>query len=263
MLQAISSSITGLQANQDWIDIIANNLANLNTTSYKRNQVDFADLLYVTQLAPGGFTAQGLVAPTGLQVGMGVTIADSSKVFAQGALTATGGELDVAIQGDGFFRVTGPDGTVQYTRDGAFQLDSSGTLRTSGGLALLPTISIPSDTTSIQISTDGTVRVLRESAPNTLQTVGQLSIASFINPGGLESEGNNVYSETVGSGTPLVSVAGQNGHGTIEQGFLEASNVDQVTELVNLILAQNGVTYNSEAITVANDMIQATLDLIA
>ena len=256
MMKALYTSATGMKAHQFLLDVISNNLANVNTTGYKRVQVNFQDLLYDKYVAPGSESSTGVQAPTGLQVGSGVRIVATNKVFSQGVAESTGRSLDWAIQGSGFFQVTHPDGTVVYSRDGTFQLNSTGGIVNSEGLPLEPAITIPVTATSISIGSDGTIST--QAADGSTTSVGTVTLASFANPAGLESMGKNLYRETTASGTPTTGTAGQNGIGEILQGFRESSNVEVVTELVNLIVAQRAYETSAKAIKASDDMLQAT-----
>ena len=261
MIGAILAGATGLQSNQSLLDATANNVANVNTTAFKRGRVEFQDLLYLTLRAATGDPSAGLQSPTASQVGTGVAVATADKVFTPGQLLATERELDVAIEGEGFLRVALPDGGIRYTRDGAFVRDANGLLRTGGGLALQPPITIPANATAVSIGADGTVlaSVPGQPAP---QQLGQLTLAKFRNQMGLSAEGNNLFAETPSSGPPLVGNPGQNGTGPLRQGFLEGSNVEVVSELTNLLLAQRAFTFNSEVIRVSSEMLRSTSDLL-
>ena len=256
MMKALYTSATGMKAHQFLLDVISNNLANVNTTGYKRVQVNFQDLLYDKYTAAGSESATGVQAPTGLQVGSGVRVVATNKVFSQGVAESTGRSLDCAIQGSGFFQITHPDGTVVYSRDGTFQLNSTGAIVNSEGLALEPAITIPTTATSISIGSDGTIST--QAADGSTTSVGSVTLASFANPAGLESMGKNLYRETTASGTPTTGTPGQNGIGEILQGFRESSNVEVVTELVNLIVAQRAYETSAKAIKASDDMLQAT-----
>ncbi|MER3415384.1 MAG: flagellar basal body rod protein FlgG [Gemmataceae bacterium] len=260
MIKAFFTSATGMNAMQTVIDNTANNLANVNTTGFKRSQVDFQDLIYVTHRQPGTEGAQGFELPTGMQIGSGVRIAGTTKIFSAGTLDHTENPLDIAIEGEGFFQITLPNGQIRYTRDGAFRLNAAGNLVTSDGFLLEPPIVIPQDAVNISIGSDGTVSVVT-SAGGSPTVVGTIQIARFPNPAGLLSEGRNLFSETAASGTPTLSMPGQNGTGLLRQGFLERSNVEVVRELVNLILAQRAYEFNTKAIKVADEMLASTNSL--
>jgi len=255
MLRAFSTAATGMTAQQMVVDTISNNLANMNTVGYKKSQVDFQDLMYVRMQEPSA------TVPTGFEVGSGVRPASTLKVYTQGEMENTGRSLDVAIQGDGFFQVTGPGGKVFYTRDGSFRPDEKGTLVTSAGYPLSPAITIPADARSITIASDGTVSVY--SGSNATPTnVGTISVVRFANSAGLTSEGSNLLSETVSSGSPQTGTPGENGFGSIQQGLLERSNVQMVTELVNLITAQRAYEINSRAIRAGDEMLTTANRLV-
>ncbi|MFQ5963003.1 MAG: flagellar basal-body rod protein FlgG [Candidatus Scalinduaceae bacterium] len=260
MMKALYTSATGMQAQQFFLDIVSNNLANVNTTGFKRVQVNFQDLLYDKSIPAGAESAQGLQIPTGLQVGSGVRVISTNKVFTQGVPENTGRSLDLAIQGSGFFQMSHPDGSTVYTRDGAFQLNSNGEIVNGEGLKLEPAISIQGDVVSISIGSDGTVST--QSSTGSVQSAGQITLASFPNPAGLESIGRNLYRETTASSSPQTGTPGQNGIGEIIQGFLESSNVQVVTEMVNLIVAQRAYEISSKAIKASDEMLSITNRLI-
>lgn len=262
MIRAFHTAATGMNAQQFLVDNTANNLANINTTGFKRNQVNFQDLIYVNLLQPGTEQLAGTPVPTGLQLGNGVRVAGNNKVFTIGTLDNTGNPLDVAITGDGFFAVTFADGTLRYTRDGTFRLNANGNLVNTDGFLVSPAITIPADAQSISIGTDGTVSVITAAAPTTSTVVGQLTLARFPNPGGLIAEGRNLFRESPASGAPVVAIPGQNGAGLLQSGFLERSNVDPVQELVNLLLAQRAYEFNTRSVRVADEMMAATSDLV-
>ena len=257
MLRALYTAASGSKSQQFNIDVIANNVANVNTTGYKKSRAEFQDLLSQTYSAPGTIGDQGTTDPVGVQVGLGVAVSATQRVFLPGSLAQTGNPLDLAIQGDGFFQVTTDNGDVAYTRDGTFKRDANGTMVTSDGYPVQPTISIPQDATEIVISINGTVSVRQAGSP-TLTQVGQLQLARFSNPVGLESIGRNLYSETPASGTATVGTAGQGdlGKTTISQGFLEGSNVQVVEELINLITAQRAFEANSKVIKASDEILQ-------
>lgn len=261
MLRAFSTSATGMIAQQNIVDVIANNLANINTVGFKRSQVDFKDLMYVKMEEAGGETAAGVTSPSGFEIGSGVKPAATVKVFTQGEQENTGRSLDLAIQGDGFFQITLPSGGTRYTRDGAFQLNKNRNLVTSGGYSVEPAITMPADTRSIGVGADGTV-VAFVGSSNTPTSVGTISLVRFPNPSGLSSEGDNLLAETPASGSPSSGTASQNGYGAIQAGFLERSNVQMVTELVNLIKAQRAYEINSRAIKAGDEMLTTANRLI-
>ncbi|MCF6148470.1 MAG: flagellar basal-body rod protein FlgG [Candidatus Kuenenia sp.] len=254
MLRALYTAATGMKAQQLYLDNVSNNLSNINTTGFKRSQINFQDLLYSKRYIAGSESAQGFEIPAGIQLGGGVRTISISKVFSQGNHVNTERELDLAIQGKGFFQIQQADGTIAYTRDGSFELNSKGEIVTADGLPLSPSITV-TDATEISIGTDGTVYVKGSDASGTLQNVGQIMLAMFPNSSGLDSLGKNLYLETVASGAPSVTVPGEQGSGEIYQGFLENSNVETVTELVNLITAQRAYEINSRAISASDEML--------
>ena len=254
MLRALHTGALGMQAQQQGVDNIANNLANANTTGFKRATIVFNDLLYQTVAAPGEGQTSGAAEPATLQMGHGATAIATVRNFIQGSLTETSNPLDLAINGDGILQVSKPDGTVAYTRDGSLTLSSEGTIVTQGGLPLEPEISIPPDATRVTISQDGTVEALV--AGDTLPVIlGQIELARFNNTAGLQAIGGNLYTESASSGEPILSSAGENGVGTIRQGFVESSNVAVVQEMVNLITAQRAYEVNSKVVTTADQML--------
>lgn len=262
MIKALYTAATGMNAQTTSIDNTANNIANVNTNGFKKGQVDFQDLLYVNQRTPGADAAQGLQVPTGLQIGSGTRVAGVTKIFTTGSLVNTQNPLDVAVEGDGFFQVTLPNGELRYTRDGGLRLNAQGNLVTSDGFLISPQISIPSQAVSISIGADGTISVTNAGATNTSTVLGQLTLVRFQNPAGLSAEGRNLFSESASSGAPIIATPGQNGVGLTRQGFLERSNVDVVTELVNLILAQRAYEFNTRAVRTADNMLSSTTELI-
>jgi flagellar basal-body rod protein FlgG len=245
-----------MNAQQMIVDTIATNLANMNTAGFKRTQVDFRDLMYVKLKEAGRDTTSNVMAPSGFEIGSGVSPGSTMKVYSQGTLQNTSGQLDMAIQGDGFFQVTTPDG-VRYTRDGSFRTNATGQLVTSAGYTMQPSITIPTDSRAVSIGTDGTVTAFT-GANTTGTTVGTINIVRFANPSGLTNQGDNLLAETPASGTAITGTAGQNGMGSIQQGFLEQSNVDMITELVSLITAQRAYETNSRAISAGDQMLQTT-----
>ncbi len=260
MLRAFSTAATGMAGQQMIVDVIANNLANINTTGFKRSQVDFQDLMYLKMSEAGRESAAGIVAPTGFEIGSGVRPAATTKVFTGGELEATGRDLDVAIGGDGFFEVTMPDGSTRYTRDGSFQINASRQLVNAQGYLVGGGLTIPQEAVGIGIGNDGTIT--SHNADGTVSTIGQLTLVRFPNPAGLRSEGDNLVNETAASGAPISGTAGIDGFGGLEQGFLERSNVQMVTELVNLIKAQRAYEINSRAIKAGDDMLNTANRLV-
>lgn len=255
MIRGLWSAASGMLAQQLNVDVIANNLANVNTTGFKRSRIDFQDLIYQSIRLPGTQAATGVQVPTGIQVGLGTRPVAVHKIFSQGDFQQTGNPLDLVIEGDGFFQVLMPDGTIAYTRDGAFKVDSQGRIVTSDGFVMEPEIAIPTGVTQISIGADGNVSVTipGQSSP---QVVGQIQLARFINPGGLESIGRNLFRATASSGQPIQGTPGTDGFGTIGQGFLEMSNVKVVEEMVSLIVAQRAYEVNSRVIQAADQMLE-------
>jgi len=254
MMRSLWIAKTGMDAQQMQLDTISNNLANVATTAYKRGKVQFEDLLYVNLRQSGANSTEQTQLPTGLQVGTGVASVATRRIFTQGSLNQTNNQLDVAINGQGFFQISLPDGTTAYSRDGSFHVDANGQMVTASGFALQPSITIPPNAESVTIGQDGTVSVklTGQAAP---QNIGQLQLASFINEAGLESRGNNLFLETAASGTPTVNTPGQNGLGLIKQGYLEGSNVNVVEELVSMIATQRAYDINSKAIQTSDQML--------
>lgn len=254
MLRSLEIAKTGLEAQQTQLDAITNNLANVGTTGYKRSRAVFEDLLYQNLRQAGGSNTAETQLPTGLQLGTGVRAVATARNFSQGALTTTGGQTDVAINGRGFFQVQMPDGSTAYTRDGSFQIDAQGQLVTASGYVLNPAITIPALAQTVTIGRDGVVTV---QLPNQAQPtqVGQLTLAQFINPAGLDPRGGNLYTETAASGTAQTGNPGTNGLGVLNQGSLESSNVNVVEELVAMIQTQRAYEINSKAISTSDQML--------
>ncbi len=255
MLRSLYIAETGMNAQQTQMDVISNNLANLSTTGFKGSRAVFQDLIYQTLTQPGAQSTQQTQIPSGMQLGTGVQLIATERLQTQGNLTQTGNNLDLAIQGAGFFQVLMPDGTTSYTRDGSFQQNNQGQVVTASGYPVQPAITIPSNATSVTIGTDGTVTATT-SGSTTPVTIGTLQLAMFINPTGLQSQGNNLYQQTASSGTPTVTTPGTNASGTLNQGFVEASNVNVVEEMVNMIQTQRAYEITSQAITASNQMLQ-------
>jgi len=251
---------TGMEATQRRMDTISNNIANLSTTGFKSSRMVFQDLLYQTLRQPGAQSSQQTQVPSGLQVGTGVQSVASVRNFAPGGLEQTSNSLDMAINGPGFFQVLLPDGTTAYSRDGTFQLDSQGQVVTSSGYAIQPALTIPANTTRITIAVDGTVSALI-SGTTTPTQVGSVQLANFINPAGLQARGENLYIETASSGTPSTGTPGSTGLGTINQGFLESSNVNATQELVDMIASQRIFELNSRSIQTSDQMLQRLAQL--
>ena len=255
MIRSLWIAKTGLDAQQTQMDVIANNLANVSTTGFKRSRAVFEDLLYQTIRQPGAQSSQQTQIPSGLQLGTGVRPIAVERIHTQGNLQLTGNQLDVAIQGAGFFQILMPDGTTAYTRDGSFQMDSQGQLVNASGFAVQPAITIPSTATGITIGRDGIVTVTQAGVAAPVQ-IGQLQLTTFINPSGLQSMGENLYQETASSGTPSTNVPGTNASGSLTQSYVETSNVNVVEELVNMIQTQRAYEINSKAIQTSDQMLQ-------
>ena len=258
MLRALYSASAGMQSQQTNLDVIANNLANVNTTGSKKAKAEFQDLLYQTTRSAGADQGNGNQLPTSLQIGHGSRLVSTSKVFTTGELTSTGERLDVAIHGDGFFEVQLPDGTRAYTRDGGLKTDSTGRITTSDGLPLQGGFQpIPAGTTNITISSNGDVTTQGSSGKQTFK----VQLVRFANPAGLDAAGHNLFKETTASGTPEIGTPGENGFGELQQGYLEMSNVKVVEEMVNMILAQRAYEVNSKAVQSADEMMQMSNNL--
>jgi len=255
MNQALWIGKTGLDAQQSRLAVVSNNLANVNTTGFKKGRAVFEDLLYQNVRQAGGQTSQDTELPSGLSLGTGVRMVATQKLHSQGNLLQTNNQLDVAVQGRGFFQVLMPNGDQGYTRTGEFQVNSDGQVVTSAGYALQPDITVPQNATSVTIGRDGTVSVTLPNNPAPAQ-VGQIQLSDFVNPSGLQPVGENLYKETGASGSPQTGTAGQNSLGSLIQGSLESSNVNVVEELVNMIETQRAYEMNSKAISTADKMLQ-------
>lgn len=255
MLRALTTAATGMIAQQTNIDVISNNMANINTTGYKKSRAEFQDLLSQTIKASGAQIFQGTTQPVGIQIGLGTKTSATARDFSEGAFKSTGGDLDLAIEGDGFFQVLMDDGTTAYTRDGSLKMDANGQLTTSDGYIIQPQVSIPSDATEITITPDGKVSV--QTAGSSDQTeIGTLTLVKFPNPAGLSALGKNLYEETAASGKPVEGTPGQEGLGSVQQGFLEGSNVQVVEELINLIQAERAFETNSKLISASDELLR-------
>jgi flagellar basal-body rod protein FlgG len=256
MFRALYTAASGMSAQQLNLDNIANNLANSSTTGFQQRQVNFTDLLYQNQIMPGAASTQQTTVAAGLQIGLGTRPAETEIIQTQGDFSTTGNPLDLAIQGAGFFQILMPNGQLAYTRDGSFHPDAQGTLVTSDGNPLQPTITIPSDALSVTVGSDGTVSIT-QSGQTAATQLGIIQTALFINPGGLNSVGNNIYLPTTASGEPVVgSPGGAEGLGTLQQGMLEQSNVSVVNQFVAMILAQRSYESNSRVVKAADEMLQ-------
>lgn len=260
MIRSLYTAATGMEAQQLNLDNTANNLANVSTAGFKKSRLDFQDLLYQTIRTAGATQAQGVQIPTGIQVGLGTKPGASQKIFTPGDMQQTGNDLDVAIEGDGFFQVRLPSGDLAYTRDGSFKKDGDGKLVTSDGYAVEPAITIPADAKDITIGEDGTVTASIQGQAEP-QPCGNIELVKFMNPAGLMSEGRNLYSSTVASGEPITGTPGQDGLGKLSSGYIEMSNVKVVEEMVNLITAQRAYEVNSKSIQTADEMLNIANNL--
>lgn len=262
MLRALYTAASGMVAQQLNLDNIANNLANSSTAGFYGRRLQFSDLVYQNVVMPGAAATQQTTLSAGLQVGLGTMPRASEVLQTQGNFSSTGNPLDLAIQGLGFFQVTLPDGTIAYTRNGSFHLDAQGNITTADGNPLQPSITIPANATSVTIGSDGTVSVT-ETGQTAAQQVGSIQLAMFPNPGGLNSVGNNLFLATTASGDPIVGAPGAaEGLGTLQQGMLEQSNVDIVSEFVELIVAQRAYESNSKVVTSADQMLQDLAEMV-
>ncbi len=255
MLRSLTTAATGMLAQQLNIDVISNNLANVNTAGYKKSRAEFQDLLSQTIKSSGAQIFQGTTQPVGIQIGLGTKTSATVKEFNEGAFKSTGGRLDLAIEGDGFFQVQMDDGSVAYTRDGSFKMDANGQITTSDGFIVQPQVAIPTDAQEVTITPDGRVSV-RVAGDSSQTEIGTLTLVKFPNPSGLSSAGKNLYLETAASGTPVEGSPGQEGLGTIQQGFIESSNVQVVEELINLIQAERAFEANSKLIRASDEMLR-------
>lgn len=260
MLRAVHTAATGMEAMQTNLDNIANNLANVNTTAYKKSTAEFQDLLYQTIRQPGSQVSPDTTTPTGVQVGVGVKTASVHKIFEQGAAKITANPMDLMINGDGFFAVQKENGEIAYTRDGAFKIDASGRMMTNSGHLLQPPITVPPGSAGIEVTSTGIVN--SKDAEGKVQQIGQIEIVNFVNPSGLSSLGGNLYQVSEASGGPTQGVPGSNGLGNIEQGHLEAANVNVVNEMVNMIQAQRAYEMNSKVIQAADQMLQVSNNVL-
>ncbi|MCK6405516.1 MAG: flagellar basal-body rod protein FlgG [Rhodocyclaceae bacterium] len=254
MIRSLWIARTGLDAQQTQLDVIANNLANVSTNGFKRGRAVFEDLLYQTLRQPGAQSSQQTQIPSGLQIGTGARPVTTARIHTQGNLQQTGNGLDIAINGPGFFQITLPDGTIAYTRDGSFQKDNQGQIVNSNGYPLQPAVTIPADTISLTISTDGVVSVV-QAGSSTATQVGTIQVATFINPGGLQSVGENLYLETASSGAPTPNTPGLNGAGVLNQFYVETSNVNVAEELVSMIQTQRAYELNSKVVSTSDAML--------
>ncbi len=256
-MRALSIAATGMQAQELNVQTISNNIANLNTTAFKKQRAEFQDLLYQNITRVGTTSSDAAtVIPTGIQVGLGVKTGATYRITEQGSLTQTGNAFDIAVLGQGYFQITLPSGDIAYTRAGSFQVNADGEIVTAEGYSVSPSITVPPDAIQVDINQSGEVLVTIQ-GQTTPSNVGQFDLAKFVNPAGLEAQGNNLFTETEASGTPVLGTPGADGFGNIQQGFLETSNVDAVTEITNLITAQRAYELNSRVISTADEMLQS------
>ncbi|MGD8880350.1 MAG: flagellar basal-body rod protein FlgG [Desulfobacterales bacterium] len=260
MIRSLWTSATGMQAQELNIDVISNNLANVNTSGFKKSRAEFQDLLYESMRPAGAASSQDTIVPTGIQLGHGTRPAAVQKLFTQGDFQNTQNELDWAIEGDGFFQIEIPNGETAYSRSGEFKLDADGRIVNPDGFPLVPEMTIPTETISIAVGMDGTVSVI-QAGDATPTEIGTIQLARFINPAGLRSLGKNLYVPTEASGNEITGTAAENGFGTIAQGFLEMSNVSVVDEMVSMITAQRAYETNSKVVQTADDMLQMANNL--
>jgi flagellar basal-body rod protein FlgG len=249
-----------MQSQQTNIDVIANNLANVNTTGFKKSRADFQDLMYQTMKTTGAPSTNATEIPSGIQIGLGSKAVSVTKIFTPGTINTTGNDLDLAIEGDGFFQIQLPDGNTAYSRSGAFKRDSTGRMVNADGYPLVPEIVIPSNATSVTVGNDGTVSVV-QAGQTSPTSVGNIQLATFSNPAGLSSMGHNLYQPSESSGTATTGTPGQNGLGALSQGFLEMSNVSVMEEMVNMIVGQRAYEINSKSVQAADEMLQQANNL--
>lgn len=264
MLRALYTSAAGMKAQELQIDNTANNLANVNTAGFKRSHLNFADLMYTTLKQAGTNESAGQTNPTGLQIGSGVRAVGTTKIFSPGSIEQTGNTLDVAIEGDGFFKVILPSGEERYTRAGSFKMDGTGQLVTAEGHLMADGITVQDgiSLTRLSIGSDGTVSGVTEGSPGSGTQIGNIQLYRFLNPAGLSSEGGNLYAATDASGAEVGGTPGENGLGSLRQGFLEGSNVEVVTELIGMISAQRAYEINSRAIRAGDEMLSTSADIV-
>ncbi|HLV32945.1 MAG TPA: flagellar basal-body rod protein FlgG [Chitinispirillaceae bacterium] len=260
MIRSMMTAATGMEAQQLYMDTISNNLSNVNTVGFKRSKIEFQDLMYQVMRQPGVRNFEGGMAPAGIETGLGVKPAATQRIFEQGSLNRTENPMDWAVQGDGFFQITLPDGGTAYTRDGSFKLSGDGTIVNSSGLILYPQISIPEGSSDLQVSSDGIVSVKLPDEEVSIE-IGQIELVRFINPSGLSSIGGNLYVMSDASGEPVVTFPGEEGAGLIIQNYTESSNVQIVDEMVNMISAQRAFEIISKSIQVSEEMLQVANNL--
>ncbi len=261
MMTSLFTSATGMSAQQSQIDTISNNLSNVNTNGFKKTRNNFQDLLYSNEIVPGSATSSNTISPTGLHKGHGVKLIGTQKVYTQGNLTHTGNDLDLSIDGDGFFQVLRPNGSIAYSRDGAWQRDNNGRVVNSDGYPIEPELVIPPEATKLIVSQDGVVQILVGDDP-TPTRVGNIQLSKFVNSAGLNPIGKNLLMATQASGAPIASDPGTEGIGMLSQGFLEKSNVSVVDEMVNMIVAQRAYEVNSKSIQTSDNMLQTAVNLV-
>lgn len=260
MIRSLYTAATGMIAQQLNLDVIANNLANVNTTGFKKGRADFQDLMYQVIEEPGTTSGQSGTSPTGIQIGLGARPAAVGKIFGQGDFQSTNNPLDVAIEGDGFFQITLPNGDTGYTRSGAFKIDENGVLVNSDGYQLTPSITLPADTIGVTIAADGNVSVKQPGSTAAAQ-VGQIQIARFPNPAGLRAQGRNLFQETDSSGAATLGTPGETGLGTLAQNFLEGSNVSVVEEIVQMVTGQRAYEASSKVIQTADQLLSTAINV--
>ncbi len=254
MIRGLYAAATGMNAQQLRIDVTSNNIANVNTSGFKKDRAEFQDLMYQALNYAGGKTTQNTLNPTGVNVGLGVRLSGVQKNFSQGSLKQTGNPLDLAIEGKGFFQITMPDGTIAYTRNGAFKVDQDGTIVNSNGYKLEPEIVIPQNLTNVSVGLDGTVSAVDPTTGET-QQLGQITVVDFVNPAGLRPQGDSLFKSSDSSGDPIEGNPTEDAFGNIRQGMLETSNVKLVNEMIDLITAQRAYEANSKAITTSDEML--------
>ena len=261
MIRSMYTAATGMEAQQLYMDTISHNLSNVNTNGFKRSKVEFQDLMYQTLREPGVRNPEGEMAASGIEVGLGVRPAATHRIFEQGSVNRTENNLDLAVGGEGLFQIELPDGGIAYTRDGQFKLSNDGTVTTSSGYRFFPQLTIPSDAQEVTIGADGLVMATLAGQDAENVELGQIELARFINPAGLKAIGGNLYVETDASGAPILNLPGEDGAGQIMQGYVEASNVKIVEEMVNMITAQRAFEIVSKSIQVSEEMLQTANNL--
>ena len=259
MMRSLNTAATGMAAQQTNVDVIANNLANVNTTGFRKSRAEFEDLIYQTYRTPGGNVGDSQRLPTGIQLGEGVRTVSTTQIHMQGSLLQTGNSLDVAIEGSGFFQIMRPGGQLAYTRSGNFKTDAEGRLMTVDGYLVEPAMVVPTNATSITIAATGQVSVTTPDSTAS-QEIGQLTMANFVNPSGMQPIGRSLFVQTDASGQPIIAQPGQEGIGTLQQGYLESSNVEVVNEMIDLIAAQRAYEVNQKVITTSDEMLRTVTE---